>query len=62
MKRQVGGLRVGWKAVGWEPQRKENVTIKEKKGMKSLIASQVCILKYHLMGFGSSGFPVMMVK
>lgn len=50
-KRQVVGLRVGWKAEGWEPWRKESATIKEKKGMKSVIASQGCILKCHLIGF-----------
>lgn len=50
-KRQVVGLMVGWKAEGWETWRKESATIKEKKGMKSLIASQGCILKCHLIGF-----------
>lgn len=36
---------------GREPWRKESRTMKEKKGMKSLIASQGCILKCHLIGF-----------
>lgn len=50
-KRQAAGFKVGWKAQGWGPPRKESATIKGKKGMKSPIASQGCILKCHLIGF-----------
>lgn len=44
-------FRVAWKAEDLKPWRKLNGTIKEKKGIKSLIASQGCILKCHLIGF-----------